>query len=302
MATRKLTVLGATGQIGQVLTRELLKRGHQVRAVGRDERKLASLKTKGAEVLPTGFEDAGHLMEAFAGADGVFVMIPPGYGVDDFGAHQDRVGEAIKDAIVRSKVRKVVNLSSIGAQHADKTGPIKGLYRQERRLNACLGVDVLHLRPSFFMQNFFWSIPTIRDQGMVLSSIKGDSPLWMVSTDDIGRKAAEILGSLAFSGHSVFDFAGPREVTHREATAILAKAIGRADVSYIENSYAEQAKMMLMAGMGADITKLMVEMQQAANDGLLAPTEMMGADHKGPTTIEAFARDFAQMYKRMASK
>jgi hypothetical protein len=38
-------------------------------------------------------------------------------------------------AIANAHVRFVVNLSSIGAQHANHTGPIVGLHNQEQKLD-----------------------------------------------------------------------------------------------------------------------------------------------------------------------
>ncbi len=84
--------MGATGHIGYVLSEKLLEKGHAVRALGRDAKKLSALKAKGAETLSPAFDDAKALAEAFKGADGVFVMIPPNYAADDFAAFQDKAG------------------------------------------------------------------------------------------------------------------------------------------------------------------------------------------------------------------
>ncbi len=59
MEIRKLAILGATGNIGRVLTAELLRNGHHVRAVGRDAEKLKALKAQGAEVFAAGFDNVG---------------------------------------------------------------------------------------------------------------------------------------------------------------------------------------------------------------------------------------------------
>ncbi len=140
-------IMGATGHIGQVLTQELLQRGHRVKALGRNEDKLNALWAKGAEKVPVDtFEDAATLTKAFEGVDAVFSLIPPGGSEDDLGAYQDKVSAAITEAVKATKVPYVVNLSSLGAQLPDGTGPIKGLYRHEQRLNTLQDTHVLHLR------------------------------------------------------------------------------------------------------------------------------------------------------------
>ncbi|HWP35742.1 MAG TPA: NAD(P)H-binding protein [Thermodesulfobacteriota bacterium] len=297
MSTRTYAIMGATGQIGRRLTAELLGRGHAVRAIGRSREKLAALEAKGARGYSLAFDDAAALAAAFRGADAVFGLIPPDYGADDFGAAQDRAGEAIVAAVREAGVARVLNLSSLGAQHAEGTGPIKGLHRQERRLDALAQVSVLHLRPGYFMENFFWSIPTIKAQGIVASALRADLPVFMVATADIALKAAELLDRLDFAGHGVFEFAGPTEVTMADATAAIGRAIGRPDLRYVQLSYDDERQALLGAGMKPSIVDLLVEMHRGMNEGRVAPTGPLGPGHRGPTTIEAFASTFAEVYR-----
>ena len=300
MAAKTFTILGATGQIGHVLTEELLKSGHRVKAIGRNGVKLEALKNKGAQIISIDISDVNGLTKAFFGSDAAFVMIPPNFQADDFLGYQDRTGEAIRDAIQRSSVKKVLNLSSTGAQHADKTGPIQGLHRQEQRLNALSDVDVLHFRAAYFMQNIYGSIPEIQKEGTLSSPVKGDLPMWMVSTDDIGRKIADILSSLHFKGRSVFEFAGPAQLTQIAVARILGDAIGR-DVKYVQIGYDVAEKAMLDAGLKLSLAKAFVEMQRASNDGLTAFVEAPGPDHRGNITFEEFARTLAKQLKAKAA-
>src|ERR1700677_4744675 len=105
MSKRIYTILGATGHIGQVLTEELLKKGHTVMALGRDPKKLSHLKEKGAHIMTPAFNDTTALTEAFKGADGVFTMIPPSYSAEDFGVYQNETGEAIAQSLKDSGVK-----------------------------------------------------------------------------------------------------------------------------------------------------------------------------------------------------
>src|ERR1700722_19236517 len=130
MANKTYAIVGATGNIGKVLVETLLKKGHQVHAIGRDKNKLQNLKNKGAEVFAlASFDDSSALAKAFDKCDAVFSFIPPDYQQEDFEVYQDKVGESIKQALIKSKIRYVLNLSSIGANLQDGTGPIKGLQR-----------------------------------------------------------------------------------------------------------------------------------------------------------------------------
>jgi uncharacterized protein YbjT (DUF2867 family) len=295
MAKRVIAVLGATGHIGAVLTEELIKKGHEVRAIGRDKAKLDGVAAKGAKARSAAFDDAAALTEAFKGADAAFTMIPPSYGEEDFSAWQDRAGEAIAKAAGQAKLKHVVDLSSVGAQHPSGTGPIAGLHRQEKRLEKISGLNVLHVRAAYFMENHFWSIPTIKSAGINGSPVKADLKFSQVATADIARKVAERLDAADFNGRAVVEFGGPRELTLAESTSILGRAIGKPDLQYVQFPYEDAEKAMTGMGMKPATAKLMVDMYRGFNEGRCAPETPV--KDRGSITLEDFARGFAAAFK-----
>ena len=297
MPKRTIAVMGATGHIGTALTESLLSKGHEVRALGRDQKKLGALAAKGAKTRPGAFLDAAALAEAFAGAEAAFVMIPPSYGESDFGGYQDRAADAIVKAIQKSGVKKVVALSSTGAQHPTGTGPIAGLHRMEQRLRQSGGPDVVVLRPSYFMENHFFSIPTIKGMGINGSPLQANLPLAQIATKDIAAKAADLLDRAEFRGSSVAEFAGPRDVTPAESTAILGRAIGKPDLNYVQFPY-EDAVKALSAMMPPPTASLMVEMYRGMNEGRVAFEKPLSPEQRTRTTLEEFASQaFAPAFK-----
>lgn len=294
MAKRVIAVVGATGKIGTVLSMELLQKGHEVRAVGRDQAKLAALAAKGAATRTAAFDDAAALTEVLRGAEAAFTMIPPNYGADNFAAWQDRSGEGIAKALSAAGVKHVVDLSSVGAQHPEGTGPIAGLHRQEKRLEGIAGLNVLHLRASYFMENHYWSIPTIKTANVNGGAIDSDVSFSQVVTADIGRKAADRLDRLDFQGRVVVEFGGPRELTLVESTRILGRAVGKPLLRYVEFPYDEVEKGMIAGGMPPATARMMVEMADGFNEGLVAPETPL--TERGGKTLVEFADDFARAY------
>src|SRR5262245_5921746 len=134
----------ATGNIGNGIAERLLARGEKVRAIGRNAARLRKLTDAGAEPAIGTVEDASFLKKVFAGARGVFAMIPPNVQSPNPGEEQDRIGTAIAEALAATAPAVVVNLSSVGAELPAGTGPIAGLHRQEQRLNALKGTRVLN--------------------------------------------------------------------------------------------------------------------------------------------------------------
>jgi uncharacterized protein YbjT (DUF2867 family) len=296
MSKRVYTIMGATGHIGQILAEELLKKGHTVRALGRDAEKLTALKQKGAEVHSPAGDNPAALAEVFKGADGVFTLIPPSYTEPDFLAYQNRIGEAIAKALKDSGVKHALDLSSIGADKPSGTGPIVGLHRQEKRLEAIAGLNNLHLRPAYFMENLFYSIPIIKGMGINGTPIRPDVKIPMIATHDIGLKAAELLNGLSFTGNTVFELGGPRSLTMVEVTSLLGKAIGKPELPYVQFPYEDAKKAMVGSGMMANLAGLMVEMNKGFNDGLVEPTQALTGGHQGHFPLEEFVKFIAGAY------
>lgn len=294
MKQRIFAVMGASGHIGHAIVEDLLKRGHIVRAIGRSEEKLRPLMLKGAEGVCLNFEDAGALSNAFTDAYAVFTMIPPSSSEKNYGDYQDRVGDAICQAIKRSGTKHVVNLSSIGADLDEGTGPIKGLHRLEKRLDALEGLDFLvHLRPDFFMENVENYIPMIKSKGVFMSPYDENLPIAMVATRDIGWKAADFLDSTAPLGHLVFEFIGPKDVTMNHVAEVFGVVFDHPGLKYQQISMDDARKGMLASGMSPDLVDLLIEMYEGFNSGLIVATEELKPTHRGITTFEEYAHMLA---------
>ncbi len=289
-----VTVMGASGNTGRVVAEALLARGEKVRVLGRDAGRLAALKGRGAEVLTGDVADAAFLARAFAGAETAYTLLPPDPVAADVRAAQDRVGEATAKGLREAGVRRVVFLSSVGAELPAGTGPIAGLHAQEERLSA-LGIDALLLRPGYFFENFGAILPLIRHQGIAGSALAPGIPIAMIATRDIGTAAAAAIAARDFSGVEVRNLLGPRDLTMAEATRILGAALGKPDLPYVQFPYDAFAGALVQAGLSADMARLYVEMSHAFNDGLIRPPVRTRASTT-PTPFETFARGLAASY------
>ena len=222
-------ITGATGNTGRVVATTLLKKKQIVRVIGRNEERLATLSSQGADPFSADLTDADALTRAFAGAKAVYAMIPPDMNRPDFRTFQEEVSEAIVAAIKRAQVEYVVVLSSIGADKPNKTGPVVGLRNFEQKLNGIPGVNVLALRAGYFMENTLPQIQIIKERGTTLGALRPDLKLPMIATRDIGAVAGDALGSLNFRGKQIRELLGQRDLSMPAATEIIGKAIGKPD-------------------------------------------------------------------------
>lgn len=289
-------ITGATGNIGSKTADLLLARGEKIRVIGRDAARLRRFVDRGAEAAVGDLKDTEFLTRAFTGTKAVFAMIPPDLTATDFRAYQREIGESIASAIAAARVKYVVNLSSQGADLAAGTGPILGLREQEERLNKLEDVNVLHLRPTYFMENLLTTIPLIIDHGFAGSAIRGDLSFAMIATRDIAERVAGHLAGRDFLGREVRDLLGERDLTLNEAFAVIGKRIGIPDLRYIQFGYDDAYKGMTEAGIGADAARLFIEMSKGLNGGIFAVDRPRNAANTTTTSIEAFAAVFDAVF------
>jgi uncharacterized protein YbjT (DUF2867 family) len=297
MSNGLITVTAATGNIGKVLSETLLTKGAKVRVVGRNVERLDALKEKRAETFVGSIDDSAAMTKAFTNAEVVFALTPPNMGVKDFRAYQNQVGTSVAAGITAAKVPNVVHLSSVGANLSQGVGPVNGLYDNEQRLNSLEGVNVLHLRPVYFMENLLFNVGMIKGMGFMGSPLKADLSLPMIATKDIAAVAARLILALDFKGTSVHDLQGPREYTMSEVTKVLGAAIGKPDLKYVQFTYAAAEKAMVGLGMSPDLASLFMEMNKGLNDGIMKPTQARSKETTTPTTLEEFSKTFAAAYK-----
>jgi uncharacterized protein YbjT (DUF2867 family) len=289
-------IVGATGNIGSKLTDLLLQKGRRVRMIARSREAMQPAVLRGAEAMAGDATDPEFLTRAFTGAEAVFTMIPPNVTAQDFLAYAGAMGESIAAAVRRSGVTHAVNLSSVGADLDEGTGPIVGLHRLESRLNAVPGLNVLHLRAAYFMENLLMSIDLIGSKGIAGGAIRGDVAIPMIATKDIAAVAADRLMRRDFTGPTVQYLLGPRDITLSETVAVIGARIGKPGLAYVLFPYDEAEKGLVAAGLSPDMSRLYVEMSRAFNEGRIAATFSRTPENTTPTTIEEFAGVFAGVF------
>jgi uncharacterized protein YbjT (DUF2867 family) len=292
-------VLGASGNTGHVVAKNLLARGQKVRVVGRNAARLQVLAAEGAEIFVGDVTDAQPLTRACKGAESAYVMIPPNLTSNDVRAWQDRVSDAIATSIRSTGVKNIVSLSSVGADKASGTGPVVGLHNLEQKLNQIDGVNVLHLRAGYFMENTLPQVGAIRMAGNVVGPIRSDLKLGMIATRDIGAAAAEALLRLAFRGQQTQELLGQRDLDYTEVAAIIGNGIGKPGLGYVQAPDDQMKAAMTQMGMSENFVGLILEMAAGLNSGYMRALEPRSARNTTPTSYETFvAEEFVPAYKQ----
>ena len=191
---KSLTVLvtGATGQQGGHLARELLARGHSVRALTRkpESRAAVSLAERGVTVVPGDFEDQASLERAARGVDTIFAMGTPFQTGTDT---ETREGVNITRAAATAGVSHLVYSSVAGADRATGVPHFDSKFEVEKEIRRS-GVPFTIVAPVFFMENFLadWMMAGIA-RGSVALALPATRRVQQIAVADIARFTAHVI-------------------------------------------------------------------------------------------------------------
>ncbi len=262
-----ITILGATGNVGSKIVGLLKKNGVQTRLVARSADRLRTMVDRRTEAMAGDARDTEFLVKAFQGSDAVFTMIPPDPRTENFTEYAATIGESIARAVQLAGIRYVVNLSSIGAELASGTGPIAALHDQEERLNRIPGLNVVHVRAGYFMENLLLSRDLIQGRGINGGAMRGDIRIPMTATADIASFCADRLTKRDGAGSSVAYLLGGSDLSLIEATMTIGIKIGKPNLPYVMFTPKDAESGMVSAGLSHDMARQYLEMSEAFNSG-----------------------------------
>ena len=292
-----IILTGSLGHIGKLLATELVQKRHTVTVISSKSERQAAIEFLGARAAIGSLDDSQFLTTVFAGADAVFAMIPPNFTVPDSAAYYKTIGQSYTQAIGQAGVKRVVHLSSYGADLDRGTGFILGSHYVEEMLNALPDVAVTHLRPGSFYYNLFGFIGMIKERGVISANYGGSDRVVMVHTDDIAAAAAEELVRSA-SGTDV-RYVASDDRTCIETAKVLGAAIGKPELTWVTITDDQMQAGLEKKGMPPHMAASLVELHNSIHSGALR----VDYDRHKPVTmgqvkLEDFAREFAAAYQR----
>jgi uncharacterized protein YbjT (DUF2867 family) len=245
----KLNVLvtGATGKQGGHLVRELLARGHSVRALTRkpESPAAAELAELGVTIVSGNFDDEGSLERAARGVDTVFAMSTPFEG----GSKAETLeGINLLRAASRVRVKHFVYSSVAGADRASGIPHFDSKFEVEKEIRKS-GIPFTIVAPVFFMENFLaeWMAAGIA-QGSIAIAVPATRRLQQIAVEDIAQFTALVIERRdSFLGKRI-DIASD-ELTLTTVAAIISDVLGRQikytalPIDAVQSSNADLARM-----------------------------------------------------------
>ncbi|MCC9020190.1 NAD(P)H-binding protein [Flavobacterium lipolyticum] len=291
----KITISGSLGNIGKPLTQKLIASGHEVTVISSSADRVKMIEAAGAKAAIGSVSDAAFLQSAFEGADAVFAMTPPNMGGVNIVTNTTDAGKALAKAIAAAGVKRVVMLSSIGADLPGGNGPIAGLHNIEKLYESLENVSVTYLRAGFFYTNLYHDVPMIKGAGIIGANYPSNTTIPFVHPEDIATAVSEELLKTITGKNIRYIVSDVR--TPDEVAKTLGSAIGKPDLPWIEFTDVQSLDGMKQAGLPEEIAELYTEMGSGFRNGKIA-AHFLGdySAVEGRTKLEDFAKEFAAKF------
>jgi NAD(P)H dehydrogenase (quinone) len=286
-----IAVVGATGNTGRAVVKELTQLGHTPICVVRNADKAREVLGGNAKTVVAELTDRPALEKAFKGVTRVFVVT----------GHNPNMVEQqnnVLDAAVAAGVQYLVRVS--GSRFfilPDSPSVIgRGHYAIEERLRGS-GIKWVILRPGFFMQNTFGQAASIKNDGKIVLPFPADLPFAFIDVRDTGAVGARVLLDPAPHVGEVYEFTGERS-NFGELADVFSQVLGR-KITYVPITF-EQAEQV-MKGRGMPdwlITHQRTAGRIAAKGGLAGEnTEpIRNIVGRGPLTTKQFVEDHKGLF------
>ncbi len=210
-----ILVIGALGNVGAEVVKQVLARGGNVRAADMDVNKLRERFGEAVEAVRFDFTDPSTFEETFKGVQRMYYMRPP---------HITNIQRDMVPSIAAAKragVTHVVFLSLIGIENTTFVPH----YKVETYLKA-INMQTTFLRCSFFMQNLNTTHRReIRERNEIFVPV-GKAKTAFIDARDIGAVAAVALLEDEHAGRN-YDLTGSERLDYWEVASIMSEILGR---------------------------------------------------------------------------
>jgi uncharacterized protein YbjT (DUF2867 family) len=273
-------ILGASGQVGSAIVDHLLAKKLTVKAVIHNPEKASEIKSKGAEVAIADAMDLDSLIEAFKGGDTLFAITPETFKNEDVLGETKTMLENYKQAIKASGIKKIVGLSSIGAQYSEGTGNLLMSYMLEHAFTD-LTIPQTFVRPAYYYSNWLAQLPEVKKSGILPTFYPTDLALPMASPMDVASFVAEVL--VKDNESKIYEIVGPEKLSSDDVAAAFGEVLGKT-VKAKQIPREEWDPTLQEIGFSPDARKNFIDMIQTVVDGRTDP------ENSGTTLVKLKTR------------
>jgi len=256
-----ILVTGATGQLGNLIVNNLIKRGtpaNQIVAAVRSPEKAQLLTEQGVVVRKADYSDPASLNAAFEGVKRVVLVSSSEVG-QRFPQHKNVI-----DAAKQAGVELLAYTSLLNAQ----TSPLALAQEHVQTENALAesGLPFALLRNGWYSENYTASIGMALEHGAVLGSA-GEGKYATATRQDYAEAAAVVIASENQAGKT-YELAGDQAYTLAEYAAAISEVSGKT-VIYQDLPTEEYTKILVGAGLPEGFAAILADSDVGASKGAL---------------------------------
>ncbi|GAA3940977.1 SDR family oxidoreductase [Pseudoclavibacter caeni] len=259
-----IAVLGATGHLGALVIDALIARGvapDDIRAIGRSERRLATLAERGLQTARSEYGDPASLQRALDGVANALLIS---------GSEVGRRVAQHANVIDAAKLAGVDRLVYTSAPHADDTPLV--LAPEHRATEEALrasGLAYTILRDGWYTENYRGDFDQAREHGVIRNSV-GEGRIASAPRRDYAEAAAVVLTG---TGHEnrVYEVTGDHAWSFREFAETAARVLGH-PVVYETITPEQELTDLEQSGVDHGTAEFVVVLNGNTRDGLLGET------------------------------
>ncbi|HVF40517.1 MAG TPA: SDR family oxidoreductase [Gemmatimonadaceae bacterium] len=231
-----ILIVGATGNLGGFVARQLIAKGHPVRAMTRDRTRATALEAIGAEVVTGDLRDPESLRAATRGARAVVSASHSILGAGkSSSAHVDDEGQ--RALIAAAKEAGVAHFIFTSIMDAAANHPVD-FWRTKDKIEKHLessGLRYTIVRPSAFMEIHAYELlgKAVMAGKRVMMFGPGNNPRNFVASEDVAKLIVRALEDVSFRGKTI-PIGGPENLTDNQVVEVFERVAGRtASVTHI---------------------------------------------------------------------
>jgi NAD(P)H dehydrogenase (quinone) len=255
-----IVVTGATGQLGHLVIKALLKKvpASGIVAAVRNVEKAKDLAALGVQIRQADYNQPASWDTALKGADKVLLISSSEIG------QRAKQHKTVIDAAKKAGVKLLAYTSVLRADTS-----VLGLAAEHKETEAYIrssGIPSVLLRNGWYTENYTAGIPTALSLGAVYGSA-GEGRISAASRADYAEAAAAALTAENQAG-KVYELAGDAAFTLSDFAAEISRQSGKA-IGYVNLPEAEYKKALLGAGLPEFLAELLANSDTGVSKGAL---------------------------------
>jgi uncharacterized protein YbjT (DUF2867 family) len=286
-----IAVVGATGNTGRAVVKELRQLGENPLCIVRNPDKAREVLGSDANTAVAELNDRAALEKALKSVETVFVVTGHNPGMVE---QQNNVLDAALAAGAKYLVRVSGGRDVAKADSASVVG--RGHAALEQRLRES-GIKWVILRPGLFMQNLLGQAASIKSDSKFVMAYPKDSPIAWTDVRDTGAVGARILLDPGPHADKTYEFTG-KKTTNDEVAAVFSQVLGR-PIAYVPITVEQNEAALKSRNMPDWLVAHLVTIAKLGHAGSFSTENTKPIEDlvkRAPLTMRQFVEDHKSLF------